>query len=103
MNTTEIVVLVLLVILYIGIGEFARSVAYNNIDTYPGDMFRGEKIVYVPNYRFVVRNSRLLSIVCGLLWVFLLAFNKGRELGEWIYDDLIIKGNEEDRIAPWVV
>lgn len=103
MNTTEIVVLVLLVILYIGIGEFVRNVAYNNFNTYPGDMFRGEKIVYMPNYRFVASNSRLLSIVCGLLWVFLLAFNKGSELGEWIYDDLIIKGNEEDRIAPWVV
>ena len=103
MNTTEIVVLVLLVILYIGIGTFTKNVAYNNFNAYPCDMFSGEKIIYMPNCRFVTYNSRLLSIVCGLLWVFLLAFNKGSELGEWIYDDLIIKGNEEDRIAPWVV
>ena len=103
MNTTEIVVLVLLAILYIGIGTFTKNVVYKNFDTYPGDMFRGEKIIYMPNCRFMANNARSLAMIYGLLWVFILAFQKGAEMGEWIYEDLIIKGNEEDRIAPWVV
>ena len=55
------------------------------------------------NTRFIRVYSSEIGLFFGLMWPITVVFLLALDLGHYIYFALIYNGNEEDRIASWLV
>ena len=55
------------------------------------------------NTRFIRLYSSEIGLFFGLMWPIVIVFLLALDLGHYIYFALIYDGNEEDRIASWLV
>ena len=64
---------------------------------------RGENISFDANTRIIRLYNREIGTFFGIMWPILLVFFLSVDLGLTIYYSFIYNGNEEDRIASWLV
>jgi hypothetical protein len=102
MIDAEVLALLFLLIIYAFVGIIMGNLAYKKICKTDGVLSKYH--IYTEDdkeYLFLSRDE--IAICIGVLWVYYLAFSIWAEVGRDFYDEIIIKNNEEDRIAAWVV
>jgi uncharacterized membrane protein YdjX (TVP38/TMEM64 family) len=91
------------VLLYMLGGVITYATAYNQLVDTIFIAYMGSSIVSDEDESFVRYNRRPIAFAVAVLWIFFMAFKIWKQLGRTIYDAYIVKDNEEDRIAAWVV
>lgn len=103
MTDSELIGMLIAIILYIIVGiKFTISV-FNAIDKNGMAVFNCDNVVYEDNIDFIEEKAGTLSFIVGALWPFFTIFACWSEIGRHVYEDIIIDGDEESRIASWVV
>lgn len=104
MGLSETIAIILVLLFYTMVAFLVGNAVRNSLDNHPAYMFfADDKIVHNDDIVFLRDKDTLISFTIGALWIFAIVFKLGSDIGGWIYEDLIIKGNEEDRIASWFV
>lgn len=103
MSNSEIIAYILLLATYIVVALLRKRYISDNICCRRNYMFKDDNVVSVDNENYVVYNRREVSFTYAFLWIFIEPFKLGKELGKLIYDNFIIKNNEENRIASWFI
>lgn len=105
MNISEIVALVLMIIVYIIIGVSRMNYMRDHYFCSYGEKYftEHEKVMHRDNLHFMSSNVAFMSAIYGMLFPFICAFKYGKYVGSEVYNRLIIKEDEEDRIASWFV
>jgi hypothetical protein len=102
MTDTEALALIFLLIIYAFIGIIMGNLAYKKLRNF--DVALSNYHIYTEeNMEYVFLRREGLAICIGIFWLFYLAFSVWAEVGRDFYNEVIIKNNEEDRIAAWVV
>lgn len=102
MNNSEIIGLTLILVFYVIVGGVIARKNYVSIGYDPTYLLKFEKIIsdealdYIRNHKFGI------SWVCGMLWVFYGIFIIWSDIGNEIYEEIIIDKDEESRIAAWL-
>jgi hypothetical protein len=103
-NEDEILVIVsafFALILYGIIGFITGYFLNRTIHKNPGLILGKDRLVIKDNLFFLVDNSHCLSVFCGSLWVFFVAFIIWVKIGRNIYNTKL--KYEEDRFVSWFV
>ena len=101
MNEVEIIAVVFILLIYWIIGAIVAYSTYNKITR--GGFVNNERILSTKNMIFAKRNKKIISVIVGCVWLFMIIFVIWYDYGGEIYNRFIIKDDEESRIAPWVV
>lgn len=102
MNNSEIIGLTFILVFYVIVGGVIARKKYVSIGYDPACLLKFEKIIsdealdYISNHKFGI------SWVCGMLWVFYGMFIIWSDIGNEIYEEIIIDKDEESRIAAWL-
>jgi hypothetical protein len=102
MTDTEILALIFLLVIYASVGVIIGNIAYKKMENYDGALSKYH-IYTEQDKEYVFLRREGLAMCVGILWMYYLAFSVWAEVGRDFYDEIIIKNNEEDRIAAWVV
>lgn len=103
MNNAEVIGFIITVFLYMLGGVITYATAYNQLVDTISIAYMGSSIISDEDESFVRYNRRPIAFAVAVLWIFFMAFKIWKQLGRTIYDAFIIKDNEEDRIAAWVL
>ena len=103
MIDSQLIAIGIIVILYMIVGVRITSMVYNAINRHGEAAFDGSKIVSEDNIYFVEEKAGALSFIVGALWIFFVVFSCWAEVGRRVYEDIIIDGDEESRLASWVI
>ena len=103
MSDAETIGLIITVFLYMLGGVITYATAYNQLVDTISIAYMGSSIISDEDESFVRYNRRPIAFAVAVLWVFFFAFKVWKQIGKTVYDAFIIKDNEEDRIAAWVV
>jgi hypothetical protein len=103
MSNVEAIGFIFTVLFYMLGSVIAYAITYNELCDAISNAYIGSSIVSKKDNGFVRNNRRQLAFVVAVLWIFFYAFRVWKLIGKTIYDAFIIKDNEEDRIAAWVV
>jgi len=102
MTDTETLALLFLLIIYTFVGIIMGNLAYKKI--YETDGALSKYHIYTEDDKeYLYFRREEIAIYIGVFWMYYLAFSVWAEVGRDFYDEIIIKNNEEDRIAAWVV
>ena len=101
MNEVEIIAVIFILLIYCIIGAIVACSTYNKIAR--GGFVNNERILSTKNMIFAKRNEKIISVIVGIMWLFMMVFLIWYDWGGEIYNRFIIKDDEESRIAPWVV
>ena len=106
MNNNEDKILVIVsaffaLILYGIIGFITGYFLNRTIHTNPGLILGKDRLVTKDSLFFLIGNSYRLSVFCGSLWVFFIAFIIWIKIGRNIYNTKL--KYEEDRFVSWFV
>jgi len=103
MTDTEALAWLFLLIIYAFIGIIMGNLADKKMmDENDGALSKYHIYTEVDKEYLFMRKEEI-SICIGIFWMYYLAFSVWAEVGRDFYDEIIIKNNEEDRIAAWVV
>jgi len=103
MSNAETIGLIFTVLLYAFGCVIAYAIVYEQLHDSIPTAYMGSSIVSNEDEVFVRYNRRPIVFAVAILWVFFFAFKVWKHIGKTVYDAFIIKDNEEDRIAAWVV
>ena len=103
MNNAEVIGFMITAFLYMLGGVIVYATAYNQLVDTISIAYMESSIISDEDESFVRYNRRPIAFAVAVLWVFFFAFKVWKQIGKTVYDAFIIKDNEEDRIAAWVV
>ena len=103
MSNAESIGFILTVLFYMLGSVIAYCMTYSELCSAISNAYIGSSIVSKKDEWFVRSNRRQLAYAVAVLWIFFYAFKVWKLIGRTVYDAFIIKDNEEDRIAAWVV
>ena len=92
--------------LYILVGVFVGLKANKALSNYEPPTSTSDEVNNITldsNTRFIRVYSSEIGTFFGLMWPITVVFLLPLDLGHYIYFALIYNGNEEDRIASWLV
>ena len=101
MNEVEIIAVIFILLIYCIIGAIVACSTCNKIAR--GGFVNNERILSTKNMIFAKKNKKIISVIVGIMWLFMMVFLIWYDWGGEIYNRFIIKDDEESRIAPWVV
>jgi hypothetical protein len=93
-------------LLYIAIGVAIGVKTSSGLETYSPPTSTSDELNDITldmNTRLITLYSREIGTFFGFVWPITLVFFLALDLGHYIYFGLIYNGNEEDRIASWLV
>ena len=104
MTTSETVAIIAIVLFYIVVAFIVSAFAYKELnENQPYMFFAQDKTVHKDDIEYLKTHKSLIAFIIGALWMLAFVFKLGSDIGGWIYEDIIIKGNDENRIASWFV
>ena len=103
MIDSNLIAVIVIIGLYLIVGVRISTLVYNAINRKGIAAFDGSKVVSLENIYFVEEKAGTLCFIVGALWIFFVVFSCWAEVGRRVYEDIIIDGDEESRIASWVV
>ena len=92
--------------LYILVGVLVGLKANKELSQYEPPTSTSDEISNITldkNTRFIRVYSTEIGLFFGLMWPIVGVFLLALDLGHYVYFALIYNGNEEDRIASWLV
>lgn len=102
LNTAEILGLVLFLCIYILVAAMYGHKVYNRLEDI-NSCYNETRVFSRLNHRYLIDNSVTISWMCAVFFPFSFAFFLGCDVGELIYELIILVKNEENRFAPWFV
>ena len=93
-------------ILYIAVGVVICMKASSDLEKYSPPTSTYDELGDITldmNTRLITLYSREIGMFFGLVWPIVIVFFLSLDLGHYLYFALIYNGNEEDRIASWLV
>lgn len=103
MNNAEVIGFMITVFVYMLGSIIAYTTTYTELCSSVASAYIGSSMISNEDNGFVRHNRKSLAFAVAVLWAFFYAFKVWKLIGKTIYDTFIIKDNEEDRIAAWVV
>lgn len=102
MNNSEIIGLTFILVFYVIVGGIIARKNYVSIGYDPAYLLKFEKIISDEALDYIRSHKFGISWVCGMLWVFYGIFVIWSDIGNDIYEEIIIDKDEESRIAAWL-
>lgn len=102
MNNSEIIGLTFILVFYVIVGGIIARKNYVSIGYDPACLLKFEKIISDEALDYIRDHKFGISWVCGMLWVFYGIFVIWSDIGNEIYEEIIIDKDEESRIAAWL-
>lgn len=102
MSNSEIIGLTFILFFYLIVGGIIARKTYMAIWRDPACVLKYEKMMSDEAIDYISRHKYGLSWACGMLWIFYGLFYIWSEIGNNIYEEVIIDKDEESRIAAWL-
>jgi len=93
-------------LLYIAVGILIGMKANSELEQYSPPTSTSDELDDITldmNTRLIKLYSREIGTFFGMVWPITIVFFLSLDLGHYLYFALIYNGNEEDRIASWLV
>lgn len=93
-------------LLYIAVGIVIGMKANSELEKYSPPTSTSDELNDINldmNTRLITLYSREIGTFFGFVWPITIVFFLSLDLGHYLYFALIYNGNEEDRIASWLV
>lgn len=93
-------------LLYIAVGILIGIKASSELEQYSPPTSTSDELDDITldmNTRLITLYSREIGTFFGMVWPITIVFFLSLDLGHYLYFALIYNGNEEDRIASWLV
>lgn len=100
-SDAEIIALGIFIVLYTIVGIIVGIGISSSLED-SEHLMKNDKVSLLSNLSYMERNRDILSLICGVLWIFAVAYLIGHQTGEDLYEKAVIGKDEESRIAAWL-
>ena len=100
-SDAEIIALAIFLALYTIVGIIVMVEISSSLED-SEHLMKYYKVSLVSNLSYIEENRFILSLICGVLWIFAFAYLIGHKTGDDLYEKAIIGKDEEGRIAAWL-
>lgn len=95
----EIIATIVFLVIYIVFGIKIGILAFEFLNNISANF----TLITIKNHEFIRNCASPISFAIGVSWLMVVFFFFGAKIGNTFYKKIIIKGNEEKRIASWFV